>query len=496
MECEEPPDGGGGGSSPPDIEMSVADLISADVKKILKAAKRAQDSVGTTHTQSKRDHASPPTASVQHSFTLPEFNGTKLNYGELDKGPFIVHVARVEPDPSAGLTIRLLKFAQLIYKNKIPGVLREGIKSAGRNRVVVEFNNASHANTFIDCPLLSEHGYKATIPSFHITRMGIVKNIPIDWSMEEFLNNIECTNSGCKAIKARRLNRKSFTDGKPEWIPTQTVVVTFLGQILPEKNFCCYTSLPVGVYTLPTIQCNNCCRFGHIQDKCRSKPRCFKCSQPHSGQSCSVPDSKATCLSCSGPHFATNPNCPEHKRQKSIKMVMSEENIPYSEASLRYRPVRRTFADSTRLSFSHVSPPNQSSNFSSTPSRPPMSPLTPVYEITSPLIPSPSSYRKTVLTSPRPHPHFNKGFDEEAHSFITSSPKSSQPNGCALINSGSNNSQLSDIIQLLFTLIEIITKHNIAIPNNVSEKLNQFAPSNVNKNGVNSSTMELQEHSS
>ncbi|CAH2090161.1 unnamed protein product [Euphydryas editha] len=324
--------------------------------------------------------------------------------------------------------------------------------------------------------------------------MGIVKQIPVDWSMEEFLSSIECSTPGCRAIKARRLNRKSITDGKTEWLPTQTVVITFLSQTLPERVFCCYTSLPVALYTLPTIQCNNCCRFGHTQDKCRSKPRCFMCAQPHPGRSCEVPRSEATCLSCSGPHPAIDPNCPEHMRQKQIKIVMSEENTPYSEASLRFRPTRRSFADSTRSS--HLSNPTCSPNSMSTPTRPPMSPLTPIYEISSPLIPPVSSQRKTVTLNQRPRPPLSKGFDKEAHSALISSPKSSQPNGCALITSDNHsrqNPELSDIIQLLHSLIDIITKHNISLPYTVTEKLNQFTPTSLNKNGDNS-PMELQEH--
>ncbi|XP_047546075.1 uncharacterized protein LOC125077985 [Vanessa atalanta] len=212
MESEEPPDGGGCDSISHDCVMSSDSIIREDSKKVLKAAKRSQTAAESI--LNKRDASSPPSASIQHTFTLPEFSGTKLKYNDSDQGPFIVHASRVEPDPSAGYTINLLKFAQIIYRSKVSGVLKGGIKSAGRNRVVVEFENASSANNFIDSPLFQEHNYKIIIPAFHITRMGIVKQIPIDWSMEEFLSSIECYTPGCRAIKARRLNRKSVTDDR------------------------------------------------------------------------------------------------------------------------------------------------------------------------------------------------------------------------------------------------------------------------------------------
>lgn len=479
MKSDEPPDGGGGNAR------SDRETSTDQGRK-----RRPRDSFDSSH--SKRDHLTPPTASIQHSYTLPEYSGTKLQYSEFDSSPFIVHVSREEQDPSAGLSIRLLKFAKSIYQNKVYGILKDGIKSAGRNRIVVEFEDAISANAFLNHPLLAEQKFKAVIPTFNITRMGIIREIPVDWSMEEFLSSVECSIPNCKAIKARRLNRKVITDGKPEWIPTQTVVVTFLGQVLPERVFCCYTSLPVGLYTLPTIQCNNCCRFGHIKTNCRSKPRCFKCSQPHSGETCSVPDSQVTCLFCSGPHSATNSNCPEHMRQKSIKLVMSEENIPYSEASLRFRPVRRTFADSSReLS---VSTP-RSRTPSSTPTRPPMSPLTPLrYDAQSPSL----SYRKTVRINRPPPPSLGKGYDSDAHASLTNTPKSSQPNGCALINSDSGPSQppnFSLIVDLLFSLVKFISDNNLSIPNHVSKILNQISPIPSCIYG-DSSSMELQEHSS
>ncbi|CAH2090160.1 unnamed protein product [Euphydryas editha] len=125
MESEEPPDGGGGDSICHDIEMSTDDIIGENIKKVLKATKRSQAAAESI--VSKRVASSPPTASIQHTYTLPEFNGTKLKYNDSDKGPFIVHVSRVEPDPSAGYTISLLKFAHIIYRNKVSGVLKGGL---------------------------------------------------------------------------------------------------------------------------------------------------------------------------------------------------------------------------------------------------------------------------------------------------------------------------------------------------------------------------------
>ncbi|CAH2086119.1 unnamed protein product [Euphydryas editha] len=136
-----------------------------------------------------------------------------------------------EWDPTHQLAILLVCLNSLtLFTEARSLVFSSGgeIKSAGCNRVVVEFENASSANNFIDSPLFLKLNYKIISPAFHITRMGIVKQIPIDWSMEEFLSSIKCSTPSCRAIKARRLNRKSVTDGKTEWLPT--VVVTFINK--------------------------------------------------------------------------------------------------------------------------------------------------------------------------------------------------------------------------------------------------------------------------
>lgn len=464
-----PPDGGGGGSGhldPNNRRKRPSNLEPIEIPSKMKSVN--------------------PSASKQHTFIIPEYaEGAKITYSQTDVAPFVVHVSRTEPDPSAGLTIRLLKMAQFLHKNEISGIVKDGIKASGRNRIVVEFTNAESANNFICNPILTNNNYSAIIPSFHVTRQGIVRDIPIDWSMEELVSNLECPGTNTRAFKARRLNRKLKQNGEVSWIPTQTVVLSFLGQRLPAKISCYKTSLPVEIYQLPTIQCNSCCRFGHIKAQCRSKPRCFKCAQNHTGDSCSVPESKISCLFCSGPHMAINPHCPEHNRQRSIKLVMAEENLPYSEASLRFKPTRLSFADALR-SPSHISEtpsPMPASQKHSVPIHMPNSP--------SPNRPS-SSYKKTIYMERAHKPSLGKGYDVESHRDITSTPKSSQKNGCALNSSHeesdeSTNDNFADLLMRL--LINCLNRFNDILPYNGSELLYRFISASL-KNGSNNSSME------
>ncbi|CAH2238588.1 jg23693 [Pararge aegeria aegeria] len=217
----------------------------------------------------KKSISDPASAnpSIQLIYIHPSLEVASKKYLDTDSGPFVVYVSREVTDPSAGSSIRAIKFGQFLYKNKIKSIVNDGVKSVGRNKMSVEFK-------------CGDAEFKGYIPTFNITRMGLVRGVPVEWHLDEFVESLDLP-SGCgEVLKARRLNRKQITEGIVTWVPTQSVVVTFRGQVLPNKIYSYHTSLPVETYYFPSIQCVNCCRFGHTKIQCRSKPRCYKHSIP------------------------------------------------------------------------------------------------------------------------------------------------------------------------------------------------------------------------
>lgn len=481
MDIDHPPDPGdtpGLGNSPPVFTQSQSqqDEHTAQVN----SRKRHGDDIIVVSSNKKTvTNIENASASIQNVYVDPSFENTRL-YRQEDRGPFIVHLSRAEPDPAAGLTLRPLKVGLLLSKNNVTHIARDGIKSLGRNRVSIEFTNADAANKFLDLSCLPANKYKATIPTFNISRMGLIRGIPTDWSMEELVLALELPEGCGRVMKARRLNRKKSADGTIEWIPTQSVVLTFDGQYLPKHVYCFNTSLVVETYQLPTIQCHNCCRFGHIKTQCRSKPRCYKCAQNHSGDTCNVEADKASCLSCSGYHFAINPVCLEHSRQKAIKITMSEQNVSYAEAASQHPNVRRSYADVASALFA----PAQSQEI----------PSPSTYQLPS----SSRSYRKTITKTPRPRAPPSPGYDQRAHQAIVGNMPSPLPNGYALQNCVSklvcsdgvntiNNQTVSpndNLVEILILLLNnILLKFNDALPSNVAEKILQLASLVTNKDG-------------
>jgi hypothetical protein len=387
-----------------DKENNIMDVVDADIT-------RKRPAENTIETIPKKTNYSP-SASNEHVYRHPSLDETK-QYTTQDDGPFLVHLYREDEHSKSNTYINPMQVGKLLHNAKIKNISRQGVKKIGRNRVSIEFTTAIDANEFITNSVLSTNKFAALIPRYNITR---------------------------------------------------TVVITFRGQVLPERIFCCYTSLPVETYELPTIQCNKCCRFGHIQTQCRSAPRCFRCAQPHAGAECSVTELTSSCLLCLGNHFATNKTCPEHTRQRSIKSTMSQENVSYAEASARIPNVKQLYSNVTRAM----------------PSQPTIAQATRPYDQTT------TSYRKTVITPARPRNHSAEGYDRSAHSKLISQRDPPPPENGALLGNTptAGNDNLLDII--LSLLINMLTKFSdVSPPSNVAQKLNQlFEIVNIHNNTV------------
>lgn len=468
-EKEKPPDPGGGNS------MDLADNTNANnaMDVDMQRRKRNAKSLELTQTDLSREpHEKRPTqgdisnASVSTFYSHPDLEKESRKYNPKDCGPFIVHISRETESPNAGTSLQPIRVGQIFANDNVPDIKKDGIKSLGRNRVAVECKSADAANKLMENPCLARNKLTASIPSYHVSRMGLVRGVPVDWSMEEFVSATDLKEGSGKILKARRLQCKVLKEGSPpSWVPTQSVVVTFEGQNLPSKIYAFYTSLNVEIYVLPTIQCRKCLRFGHIQTQCRSDARCFKCAKKHPGETCNISPEHISCLFCTGCHFATDKNCPEFGRQKTIKLLMSEQNISYQEAAARTPTVRKTYSDVANTMFSPVAP-----------EAPRHSPSTDMAPSGSQAVSSvPQSRRQTIYRPIRPRTPLSPSYDRFAHQNIISTPSSQLPNGHALslppIDTETvtpNDNSLSLMLALMQNHVAMLSD---LIPNNVAHHL-------------------------
>lgn len=420
----------------------------------------------------------------QHSETglglsQPQQTYFARKYVSLDSGPFTVHVQRVTTIENDSVSLHPIQFGKVLKNLKINNIVNGSVKRIGRNRISMAFTNFEAANKFTENAELLNLSYKIFIPSFNVTRVGIVRGVPQDWSEQEIQENITVPIGCGQIVKLRRIKRKTMNDGISSFINTNLVVLTFDGQVLPKRVYMCYTALPVELYIFPTIQCYNCCKFGHTKSQCRSRPRCFKCGDEHTPESCSVIVENGKCFHCSGRHFATSRTCPEFTRQQNIKISMAHSCISYAEAAKIHPSVSKSYADVT------ASPPSQPSN----------------HHLPSPnfvsQLPS-TSYKKTTFSQRRVPPKPSGGYDRVMHNSIANEYNnlSTQMSHGQVLQQSLNTISHKSIAEIILELITLLTNSSQQLstsnssPSNVANILLTALNKQFN-NGSQNLTMEL-----
>lgn len=375
----------------------------------------------------------------------------RLLYQASDAAPYIVHIQKEKNSENDNNNmIHPVALGRFLKKYSFKNIINGSLKKIGRNKAVIGFSNFIDANNFINNDTLKQNYYKAFIPTHTITRMGVVRGIPADWTDDEVISNISVPIGCGNILKIRRFKRKVINNGNSEFVPTETVVLTFDGQVLPKRVYLCYNSLPVNLYIFPTIQCFKCCRYGHIKAQCRSVSRCFKCGSGHSGENCSIEEDDVRCCLCSGSHMATDRKCPEYSRQKNIKESMAKNCISYAEALKLHPSINKSYADVL------ISTPSLHNN------------MIHLNNNAVNNIPDRKSYKKTVFLKPKaPHHNLNKGYDRAAHeSLINEFNIPSSSNGVALKNNEQLNTSLNNMAlkDLIIALIQSLSSNNLISP--------------------------------
>lgn len=452
-------------------------ILESDVEKIPNSLLEANTNDSTKNqgtTDDLQSHVSNSSdinidKNKDNPLNTPPPSVARGSYTHTDVAPYLVHIQKHESSPDDDTTLHPITFGRFLKKNFFKNIINGSLKRIGRNRLSLSFSTFSDANSFIANDNLAAHKFKAYIPSFNTTRMGLVRGVPSDWSPEEVMENINVPIGCGKILKVRRLKKKAMVNGEKTFIDTESIVVTFDGQVLPKRVFMCYNSLPVDLYIYPTIQCYHCCRYGHVKAQCRSKPTCYKCGQGHTGDNCKVDDDFLSCCWCDGQHFATSRKCPEYERQVRIKETMAKSCISYPEANKLHPRVHKSYADVV----ASVPPPTNSYKKDII-----------LRDKVDSNQPQKTSYRKTVFLKPRSPQQPFKGYDQMAHkNLIKDYDMPSSTNGSAL-NQGDNNPIANmSVTDLIIALINTLKQSNLTSPSNVASDLDTFSQIINHNNG-------------
>jgi hypothetical protein len=257
-------------------------------------------------------------------------------YEDKDDGPYFVFLESLDQNQKGAGRMHPMSIGQLLKKH-FPNIEILKLIKNGRNRVKIQVPSRDKANKIIQSSELKHENFKAYVPRFILFRQGIIRNVDKNLTEQDLLEEITpLYNMDAKVTGVRRFNRRIFDEqGKPSYVPTGTIQVTFRAQSIPTHVSIYYVRCEVEKYVPKVLQCTNCLRFGHTATFCKGSVRCSRCGENHPDNECDN-TTEQKCIHCNGPHSSRvnfkNPVCPEVEKQKSIKNLMVTENITFFEA--------------------------------------------------------------------------------------------------------------------------------------------------------------------
>lgn len=278
-----------------------------------------------------------PTPETSSSTTyVSAYEKNKNNrYSAADIGPFYVFIESKSNDQNLG-RLHHIALGKLIYntlKDDFCSIV--DIDKINYKRVKVTTKTFSSANKILDSQELISKNISAYIPESKMFRKGVVRHVDRDLSLDEIQ---EMAMSEYKIMDVQRMTRKiTAEDGSSARVSTETVVINFRGQVLPNYIFIYGARCKVEPYVYRVSQCLNCLRYGHIAKFCKSSARCENCGKEHEAGKCPSEKEPPKCVTCGGAHKATNRDCPGYKSQVEIKKFMAFHNLTFKEAKNQYR---------------------------------------------------------------------------------------------------------------------------------------------------------------
>lgn len=276
----------------------------------------------------------------------PECDKVKIDldkYIDTDKGPYVVHmVEKRKSDKEIVQEIHDVVIGLKLKQLKVKGI-RE-VKKISRKELKVIFTSKDMANEFLESEISEKIGVEAYIPDYNVYKVGIIFDIPTLYDEEYLRENLEAK---VPIVGIQRCQKRKFVNGRKtnEWIPANTVKLTFRSQSVPDDVIFGYSGRKVKPDVPNVTQCYKCTRFGHIQRYCKQERHtCTRCGTQHDFS----PDNPCTngvrCFHChSDQHGSTSKECPEFMRNKLIKESMFFKNITFTEANESFPKTQSQF---------------------------------------------------------------------------------------------------------------------------------------------------------
>ena len=260
------------------------------------------------------------------------------SYSVHNKGPYFVVVEPKNPNVSKH-PILIGKILHSAFPNSIKNISKNNF-----SRVNVECRDGASANKIVNSlSILEKYDLNAFIPNFRVSREGIIRDVPLEITIDDFIKNAS-TNLKCPILGGRR-----FITKKDNGVlsPTSTVYLRFDGQEVPEYLTLFHLRLKISPYVSQPKICYNCFRFGHVANQCK-RPRCRFCGDPphQSGSTCPKEKGPFSCLNCDGSHLVTDKTCPAYQDQILVRKIAAYRNTSIKDASNLYHREKKASQNS------------------------------------------------------------------------------------------------------------------------------------------------------
>lgn len=282
-----------------------------------------------------------PSSSIQATNT-PNMNKTPYDYNKEnrysnnDKCEYFILIESSD-DRNIG-NLHFMSLGKLLMnKFKLNNGELIDIRKVGRNRIKVQLNNSDLANNILNSDVLKTNSLRAYIPETVLYRKAVIRNVDPDLTTDE-IKQVIITPIPIKEM--RRITRRVENNGVISSLNTQTIIINFRGQNLPDFVSIYGARCRVNPYVYRVLQCENCYMFGHSSRQCRTKFRCTICGDKHDTKTCTntiQSVNKQFCINCSGDHPVTDKMCPHYLKQVQIKKYMAKHNVGYKVAKDQYK---------------------------------------------------------------------------------------------------------------------------------------------------------------
>ncbi|XP_036146456.1 uncharacterized protein LOC118648143 [Monomorium pharaonis] len=263
-----------------------------------------------------------------------------VKYGAFTKAPYVLHFrlpsSKTDKEKTRKRT-SLLKVSKMLANANVKFL---NLRNYSFDMWVATFPTKTAANAVLSNKYIKDAGFAVFIPAYKLTRKMVIRNIPIEFSLEEIKKAIEEENSDIMIHNIFRLKKKDRTTAL--WTDSENICVQKMGEDIPESLLIMRTINTVTPYISSVRLCYKCGYFGHISKYCERNPRCLQCGESDHQSSKDQPCQKEKkCINCSGSHSTTDRECPLYVRNAEIARVMAYDNL-FEAKTLVIRQEKKT----------------------------------------------------------------------------------------------------------------------------------------------------------